>query len=189
MKTIYKILLGCTAGMFVGGTIGHLLFPNVQEKVVTDTVEVPVVETITETVVETVYVDNENLDLVLDHIHENDGDIEYVLDGLDDDELDKIVDRLVFENEFKKFAQDEVKARLFGELHKERFNRVRFLEEDMSRLRIDEEVKMKSVDYEYGDAVFKVTGSLTHDDVEYDFEANVEFKDFKFEDLTIVDID
>lgn len=185
MKTINKILVGSIAGLIVGGTIGHLAFPNVET--VTETVEVPVIETVTETVTETVYVDNENLDLVLENIYENDGDIEYIVDGLDDDELDKIVDRIAFENEFSKFAEDEVKSGLFDELHKEKFNGVKFLKEDMSRLNVDK-VEMKSANYKYGDAVFRVSGDFTHDDVRYTFSANVAFKDFEFNELSVIDI-
>jgi len=52
-------------------------------------VEVPV------EVIKEVQVDNGNMDLVLDHIYDNDGNIEYLLDDLDDDEIGLIVDRII----------------------------------------------------------------------------------------------
>jgi len=78
------------------------------------TVEVPT-EVIKEVEVEVekiVEVDNGNLNLVLDEIMDEDGDVEYLIDDLDDDETDLIVDRLVFKNDAISLAEELVKANI-----------------------------------------------------------------------------
>lgn len=188
-----KLIAGISTAVLAGGLIGHVATPAeevVVEKTITeyvdrvviekDVVEVPV------NVTEYVEVDNGNLELVLDHIYDNNGDIEYIVDDLDDDELEYVVDRIVFVNEIKKLAVDAVESELFDELDGETFNVTEFDEDDMERLRIDDdedEVVVDEVDFEDGDATVIVTGRFDQDDERYNFEVEVKFKDGEFDEL------
>jgi hypothetical protein len=203
---IYKFLIAGFTILFLGGLIGANVCPKTievekivnqtveVEKIVNNTVEVPVetiveVEKVVNNTVE-VQVDNGNLSQVLEHIYDNDGKIEYLLDDLDDDELNKIVDRIVFINDIKKLSVDAVEAHLFDELDREVYNisgtQVKFDEDDLERLRInddDDEIVIDKVDFEDEDAKVCVTGTFEQDDVKYDYEVTVEFKDGEFDEL------
>lgn len=187
--------------LVVGGVGGHFILPQevvVEKEVikqvnVTETIEVPV-EVIKEVnVTETVEVpvDNGNLQLVLDHIYDNDGSVNYLTDDLDDDEIDQIVDRIVFMNEVKKLSVDAVKDDLFDELDKFEFVRsdnttVVLDEDDMERLRVDDdddEIFVEDVDFEDGDAEVKLTGTFEQDDEEFKFEVIARFKDGEYDEL------
>jgi outer membrane murein-binding lipoprotein Lpp len=155
-------------------------------------VEVPVNVTV-ETMVE---VDNGNLDLVLEELYDNDGSVEYLIDDLDDDELDLIVDRIVMAQDFKSLAIAEVKSELFDELDNEDVvladNSTLELDDgDMERLRIDDdsdEVILSSVDYDDQDADVTVTGTFEQDDIKFDYEVLVEIKDGEVSDFDIVSV-
>lgn len=156
---------------------------------INNTVEVPV-EVVKNVTVE-VPVDNGNLDSVLDHIYDNNGNIEYIVEDLDDDELDKIVDRVVFVNEAKKLAVDAIEADLFDELDGEVFDEVEFDEDDMERLRIDDdadEISVNDVDFEDRDIELTVTGSFEQDDVKYDYEALVKLKDGEYDEIESIEV-
>jgi hypothetical protein len=160
---------------------------QIVEKEVEVEVEVPV-----EKIVE---VDNENLALVLDELYLNDGQVDYLVDDLDDDELDLIIDRIFFVRELKELAVKEVEKELFDELDKEEFTfgdvTVEFDEDDLERLRIDDDMDELLVDiqdWEDKDAEITVTGTFEQDDVKYDFSAIVEFKDGEIEDFDIEEV-
>ncbi len=200
-----KFIAGAVGLLAVGGLAGSLIVPTQVievEKLVNQTVEVPVVETvIVETIVEKevikevnvtqeVLVDNKKLTDVLNHIYDNNGDVEYLLDNLDDDEVILIADRVIFVNEMKKFAVDAVKSELFDELDREEYNisgiAVEFDESDLERLRIDndeDEIEVIDVDFEDGDITLRVTGSFEQDDDKYAYTADVEFKDGYFDQI------
>jgi len=112
--------------------------------------EVVVVKNVT--VEKIVEVDNGNLDLVLNTIYDaEDGDVSYLTDSLDDDELDLIVDRIVFENDAKSLAEAEVKAKIVGYIDDEADI---FGEGDLVDYR-DNDVYSVSVDSD--DSVFEVS--------------------------------
>jgi len=167
---------------------------TVQERIVevNNTVEVPV-DVMVEKIVE---VDNGNLDLVLDELYDNDGSVEYLIDDLDDDELDQVVDRIVMAQDFKALAVAEIKAELFDELDNTDVtladnSTVELDDDDMERLRIDDdsdEVILSDIDYEDGDADVSVTGTFEQDDVKFDYEALVEIKDGEVDDFDIVSV-
>ena len=157
---------------------------------VVKTVEVPVekiVEVSKEVKVE-VPVDNGNLKLVLEHIYDNNGDIEYITDDLDDDEIDLIVDRVVLVNDFKALALNEVKKNLFDELDGEVVGTETLDDRDMERLKLDDEadeIVVDEIDFEDKDAELLVTGTFEQDDVEYEFTARVIFKDGEVDELEV----
>jgi len=153
------------------------------EKIVEVTKEVPV-EVIKE-------VDNENLALVLDHIYDNAGNVEYLIDDLDDDEVSLIVDRVVFINDVKSLAVNAIQDDLFDELDGEVIGEVELDDKDMEKLKIDdddEDLIVSDVDFEDKDAEVTVTGSFKQDDVKYDFEVKVNFKDGEYDDMDIVSV-
>lgn len=146
------------------------------EKVVNVTVEVPV--------------DNEKLGTVLDFVYDNDGDIEYIVDDLDNDEVQEIADRIVFINDAKSISVKAVEDDLFDELDREVYNisgeDIKFDDDDMERLHIDDEfdeIIVDDVDFDDNDVDTIVTGSFEQDDVKYDFEAVVKIRDGEYDEL------
>lgn len=163
--------------------------PQVIEKVntVTEYVEVEPVE---------VMIDNGNLASVLDFIYEEDGNINYVLDDLDDDEVDAIVDRIVLVNDIKSMAVEQVKKDIADEVDKLEVTLgdgtvVRLDEDDVERIRIDDDYKdlvLTDVDFEDGDFTVEVTGRFEQDDVKFDFVAELSFKDGEFDEFKDVEV-
>jgi len=193
-------MAGC---LIAGGLAGAYVFPNevmVQGPTVTKEVikEVPGPEVIKEVEVpvevaveKIVEVDSGNLDLVLQEVYDNDGAVDYLVDGLDDDEIEQIVDRIEFANDAKALAVAEVKKELFDEIDGEDVNGVELDEDEMERLRVDDdlnEVILSDVDYEDKDADVNVTGTFEQDDVKYEYEVLIEIKDGEVDDFEIVSI-
>lgn len=165
------------------------------------TVEKPVIEYVNSTVevvkevpvekIVYVNVTNDNLADVLEHIYDNDGSVEYLVDDLDDDEVSQIADRIVFANEVKSLAVDAIEKDLFDELDDEMVGLTRLDEGDMERLRIDDdvdEIVIDSIDFEDSDADVIVTGNFEQDDVRYDFTATVVFKDGEYDELRNINV-
>lgn len=147
---------------------------------------------IKETVIEEVEVDSGNLKLVLDHIYDNDGSVEYLLDDLDDDEVDQIAERIVFINEIKKLAVDTVKADGIDELDREEVDGERLDEDDIERFKVydeDEDLIIDEVDFEDSDAEVLVDVRFEQDDIEYKATFRVTFKDGTVDDIEVEDVD
>ena len=172
-------------GLVIGGLFGGLVFP----KTIVETENVTITEIVEQTI--EVPVDNGNLDLVLNHIYDNDGKVKTLTEDLDDDEIESIVDRIVFLNEVKDKAVAEVKAEAADELHKESFDEVTFDEDDLERIKVqddDNEVIVSDVDFDDLDADVKVTVKFEQDDVKYEADFNVEIKDNEVDDLTLLEV-
>lgn len=219
METKKIVALGATAGVVIGAvaggavgfvsqqdTISDLIAakavlaeqikelksqePVVVTEYVNQTVEVPV-----EVPVE-IMVDNGNLSFVLEHIFDNEGNVTYLTEDLDEDELDLIVERIVFMNESKGLALAYVEAELFDELDGESVNlsdnsTMELDEDDMERLRLDseqDEVSIEEVDFEDRDAVLVVTGRFEQDDTELEFVARVRIKDGVADEILSVEV-
>jgi len=170
------------AGLVFGGLGGAFLFPN--KIVETETL------TITNVVNQTVEipVDNGNLDLVLNHIYDHKGNVGTLTNDLDDDEVESIVDRIVFLNEIKDLAVAEVKAEAADELDKKTFDEVTFDEDDLERIRVqddDGEINITNVDFEDGDANVEITVKFEQDDIKYGADFDVKIKDGEVDDLTL----
>ena len=128
-------------------------------------------------------VDNENLGLVLDHIYDNDGDVDYLIDDLDDDEVEEIVDRIIFENEVRKLAVDEVKKNLFDEIDDRKGT---WDEDDMDKLRIQDdfdEIEFSIDDWDDKEATITIKGTFEYKDIQKDFTAELEFDDGEFDEF------
>ena len=182
-------------GLVAGGLVGALAFPHTV--IETQEIEVPVIEerivnnTINQTVEVEVEVDNGNLDLVLQHIYDNDGNVNYLTSDLDDDEIDSMVDRVIFINEVKKLAIDAVKDELFDEVDGLNMSGVILDDHEMERLKIDSrdyEILVDATDFEDGEALITVTGTFEQDGVLYEFEAILEFDEGEFDRFDNVDV-
>jgi len=110
-----------------------------------------------------VKVDNGNLALVLETIYDNDGDVEYLLDGLYDDDLDLIVERIVLTNDMKAEAENIIKANFIKELDRQHG----FDKRDVSRVKLDsEDTTIGNIDFKYKDSDVATI-------VEFRFEGNI----------------
>lgn len=183
-------LLGAGVG---GGFILDNPDTIVEEKIINETItvvkEVPMEVPVE--VIKEVPVDNGNLDLVLDHVYDNNGDVEYLTDDLDDDEVQQIVDRIVFIDDVKKLAVDYVKDEGIDELDKEVVNGTELDEDDVERFKIDDDsddIIIDDVDFEYGEAEVLVEARFEHDDVDYEVVYRVEFDEGEADDISIESI-
>ncbi len=199
-KKISKVgaAIGFIIAAFGTGVGSGFYFDQPQEIVKEISVEVPVEVPVEKVVYQDklVYVDNENLDLVLDHLYDNDGQVEYLLEDLDDDELNLVVERIAFVNEIKSLAAAEVKAEAADELDKEIYtfadnSTIKFDEDDIERLRVqddDDELIIDDVDFEDSDATVLVTAKFEQDDVKFEADFEVEFKDGSVDDVSLLEI-
>lgn len=204
-----KLIMGAIGvGLIaVGGVAGALAFPQTVtetveievDKIVTqmEYVDVPVNVTVEVPVEVEVPVDNGNLAIVLEHIYDNEGQIEYLLDDLDDDELDLIVERVAFINEIKAFAINAVESELFDEIDGEEIvlgdnSTYEFDEDDLSHLDIDDdmdELIIEDIDFEDGDAEILVSFDFEdEDELEFEGTCIVKFKDGEFDELQDIEI-
>ena len=145
----------------------------------------PIVEP--EVITVTEQVDNGKLDLVLKEIYDNNGQVSYLTDDLDDDEVSLIADRIILVNDFKALAIAELKKNLFDELDGETVDTEVLDDKDMERLRINDdadEISIDDIDFEDKDADLSLTGTFEQDDIKYDFEATVSFKDGEVDEIS-----
>ena len=180
------------------GAVGHALTtqpmvvekPVIVEKVINSTIEVPVVKEVPVEVIK--YVTDEKLDVVLEHIFDNEGKIEYLTEDLKDSEVAQIADRIVLVNEFKSVAVDKVKAELADLVDKEVVSGVKIDEDEVERVRVNDdadEVAVADIDFDDKDAELLVSGSFEHEDVKYVYEVLVSFKDGEFDDVELESLD
>lgn len=112
-----------------------------------------------------VKVDNENLQTVLDYVYDAKGNIRYITSGLKDNEVSQIVDRIIFVNEAKALAVQEVESVAAVELHRERVSGVILDRQDIERLRIydkNDEVKIDNIKFKEQDAIVTVDVRFDH---------------------------
>lgn len=199
---VVKILAVAGAGVLLLGAgmyAGSQLFPQtitqtytVEKEVVKEVPVEKIVEIIKEVPVEKIVeVSDGKLDLVLEHIYDNEGNVQYLTEDLDDDEVFMIADRIVFINDIKTLAVNAVKSDLFDELDGEVVGEVELDERDMEKLKVDddhEDLIIEDVDFEDKDAEVKVTGTFKQDDIKYDFEVVINFRDGEYDDMDIVSV-
>ncbi len=134
--------------------------------------------------------------IILDHIFDNDGNVEYLVDDLDDDEINEIVDRIVFINDAKMLAAEEVKDELADELDGEEFtlndnSTIEFDEDDIERIRVkddDDEIFIENFDFKDRDTDVIVTAKFEQDDIDFEVDFKVEIEDNKVDDIEILEI-
>jgi hypothetical protein len=199
---LVKGLFAAGAGVILlgaGAYAGSQMFPVEITKTFTVEKIVPVevikevqVEVIKEVPVEKIVeVTDTKLDSVLQHIYDNEGNVQYLTEDLDDDEVALIADRIVFINDIKKLSVDAVKNELFDELDGELVGLVELDDRDMEKLKVadeHEDLIIEEVDFEDKDAEVIVTGTFKQDDVKYDFEVVVIFKDGEYDEMDITSV-
>jgi hypothetical protein len=199
-----KILKGTAIGLVglgLGFAGGSMLMPQEKiveiEKNVTVTKEVLVPFEVIKnvTVIKEVPVDfpvdNGNLKLVLEHIYDNNGNINYITDDLEDDELNSIVERIVFVNELKSLAVNAIQKDLFDEVDKMIVNGTTLDEDDLKSLKINDEadeIEIDEIDFEDKDAELILTGTFRQDDEKFDFEAKVIFREGEYDELDVLTV-
>lgn len=203
---IVGIAAGAAALAVAGAAVGANMFPKevvVEKQVPVEVIkEVPVevpVETVKEVPVKVeVPVDNGNLQTVLDYIYDNDGEVYKVIEDLDDNEVNQIVDRIIYENGIIVSAEELVKASgieylddemdIFddGDLEDYRDN-------DVYSFRIEEDdTNVSYVDYDDKEATVYVIAKMkldNDDDKTYKyvkFEVEVDGKDIEIVDAEIL---
>lgn len=198
MNKLTKPIALAVAGLLVGGAAGAGLHAFMAEPVVVEkeviktvevnkTVEVPgPVQIVYE--VKEVAVDSGKLDDVLEAIYAADGDLEFVTDDLKESEIAEIADRLVFEMDVKAIAAAAVRAEALDVLHKEKVNGTTLDEDDIERLRIQDdrgEIVVVDRDFEDGDAEVKVTAHFEQDDVKFTADFLVLIKEGKLDEVEV----
>ena len=192
--------VGATAvvALLVGGFGGAMLADDQQDKLDELTEELAnATAPVTVTEIVEVPVDSENLDLVLKHLYDNKGKVKYLLDDLDDDELEQVVDRVVFVNEatdkavayvkgldFADELEDEDKT--FTMLVNEVETTIEVDEDEVKRVRVQDDhddIVYFDIDFEDSDAYITVDVKFEHNGVKLVVPVTVEIKDNKVEDF------
>ena len=135
-------------------------------------------------------------DGVLDFIFNNNGNIEYILYDLDDDEVDQIPLRIEFINKIKIDGAEYVKLEFADEMDKEEYtfedeSVVKFDEDDIERVRVQDdsdEIAIDDLDFEDLDAILVYTVKFEQDDIKFEADLEVEFKDGIVDDIELLEI-
>jgi hypothetical protein len=195
-KTALKITAGGLIVALAGMAGGAMLFPVEKEvivpvhvpgetKYVTEFVDVPgPVQFVYEE--REVLVDNGNLQLVLEEIYDADGDVSYLTAGLDDDELDMIVERIVFQSEAKIIAENAVKSKAFSELHRDDSTGTRLHKDDMRGLKLDsDDTVFDVIDFDDKDAEVLVKITFRQGSERFEAVLSVLVRDGEYDDIAV----
>jgi len=191
-----KIVLPAILGSLVVGTgFGSLLFPqtSVVEKIVDHNVSVDkIVEVpVNVTVEKIVEVDNGNLDLVLQDVFDNKGNVSYATAGLKDSEISQIADRIIFSNEIKTMSISDVDSHIKSFLNGVVVGNTTLSVYDINNIRVNaktENVTLKNIDFTYNDATAVVSGKFEQNHVKFSFVAEASYVDNKFDRITSVSV-
>ncbi len=139
----------------------------------------------------TIFVGSEELAEIQEAIMDNNGNVSFCTQDLEDNEAHLIGDCLVLTNDFKAIALAEAKKEIADLVDREVVANVTIDEDDVERIRLNndlDEVTVSDLDFEDKDADVFVTGTFEHDDVKYEFEVKVEFKDGEVEEVSLEDV-
>lgn len=188
----------------LGALGGANLFPrtDVVTNTVTETVyqEVPV-EKIVEVevpveVIKEVVTNNDEYDATLRVLTALNGDVDLVTDGLDDLDVAEVSDRFVMAADMLAVAEQKVRDRGIDELDGESVtlldNTSLVLDEDdMARLRVSDDpgfAAFTDFDFEEGDAVVVIEGSVRQDGKTFDVEFEVSFRDGEYRRMEVLSV-
>lgn len=194
-STGLKVAAGIIGGLVIGGLGCGFYFDdsnqvNELNSQIADLKNLPVLPA---EIVE-VPVDNENLEMVLDNLYDNsveDGEsyLDLLTEDLDDDEVNQIVDRIVFINEAKILAASAVdKLDIADELEDSDYNTFNLDEDDIERIRVQDdadEISISDIDFDDKDAIATVKVEFEQDDKDYVAEFEVEFRDGEVDDVEV----
>lgn len=211
IKKVLALILGGIVLLGAGGLAGSQMFPKevtvtrtvTQVQTVEDTAKVDMLtaqvadlqaqlDVKPEVITEVKEVQSEDLPTVLEYIYNEKGNIEYITNDLDDQEIGMIVDRILLVNDFKALALDGVKKDLFKELDDKVVGDVTLDKKDMEKLRLDsdaDEISIEDIDFEDQDATLIVSGTFRQDNSKFKFSAEVEFIDGEYDELGNIDIE
>lgn len=211
IKKVLALILGGIVLLGAGGFVGSQMFPKevtvtrtvTQVQTVEDTAKVDMLtaqvadlqaqlDVKPEVITEVKEVQSEDLPTVLEYIYNEKGNIEYITNDLDDQEIGMIVDRILLVNDFKALALDGVKKDLFKELDDKVVGDVTLDKKDMEKLRLDsdaDEISIEDIDFEDQDATLIVSGTFRQDNSKFKFSAEVEFIDGEYDELGNIDIE
>lgn len=188
-----SLIAGGCAGAVINQTMTEPTIVTV-EKNVSVSVPVEVIKEVPVEVIKTVNltteveVDNGKLDTVLQHIYDNDGNVEYLVEDMKDTEVAQIADRIVFVNDAKALAVAAVKKDAFDILDKEVIAGEELDDKDMEKLKVysdDDKVIVSDVDFDDSDATVSVDVRFEQDDVLYDATFTVEVRDGVVDDVEL----
>lgn len=123
---------------------------------------------------------------------DNNGDLTVCTEELDDDEASLVGDCAVFMTDVKNLALAEAKAEIADLVDGEVVAGETLDEDDVERIRLNDdldEVAVTDLDFEDKDAKVEVSGTFEHDDVKYEFEVEVEFKDGEVSDVELISVE
>ena len=186
--TIAGLIIGCLGGALVYSDDDKIADLETQ---IADLKDAGVVEII-EIVENEVIVESENLNIVLDYIYDNNGKIKYVINDLDGDEVNQIVDRIIFESEIKINAAEAVKNVDIDDLEDSDLNIYYLDEDDIENVDVQddaEDITVSNVDYDDSDAIVSVTVEFEQDHFDYIAVYDVEIRDGEVDDIELVSID
>lgn len=201
-KIVGAVLIAAVAGISGAGLAINTIDPVIQTETVIKEIikEVPVNVLITEQIeieklvevekIVEVKVDNGNLGLVLDTIYNNNGNVEYLLNDLDNDELDMIVDRIIFTEEVKILAYDGIKKNIIDELDEIEINGEELEDDDIERLKVyADDIIIEEIDYDDMDAEVLVEFKFEQNDIKYKGSAVAKIRDGKFDEIKSVEVE
>ena len=139
----------------------------------------------------TVEVDNGKLAAVLDVLYDADGEAEFLLDDIEEDDIAEVADRAVFELDAMMLAEQAVREQAVDLLHKEELGLVKFDEDDIERVKLQDErgeIEVLDRDYDDLDAEVKVTVHFEQDDVKYGADFLVLIKEGEVDDVELDNI-
>jgi len=137
---------------------------------------------------------SESLDLVLQHLYDNDGEVVYLIEDLNDDEISQIPLRVNFINDIRDACVAGVKDELYDEIDKEspiNNNSIEFDEDLMTRLKIndnDDELSVIVTDWDDFKGTVEVTGTFKQGTDNFKFTLDALFDDGVFDELAKVKV-
>lgn len=188
---LYFIAVGLIA-FAIGSIFSVIAFPRVVE--VPGPIDHKITEVIKEVPVEVekiIEVDNGKLTDILNFIYKENGKINYLLEDLDEDEAEKITDRVEFIFNTKLLAVDYVNSEALDELHKEEINGLELDKRDIKRIKTlsaFEDIEVDYVDFENNDALLIVIMNFEQDKVKLQADFEVEFEDGLPVDIELLDL-
>jgi hypothetical protein len=192
-KKQIAIALGSIVVLGAAFGAGAVLSPKevIVTKEVAKYVEVPgeiqyVDKVVEKTIVKEVAVDNGNLELVLAELQAKDGDVEYLTEGIDKDEIELIVDRLIMTQEWEALAFNKTKSRLYDELHKEVINGTTLYSDDMRSLYIEvDDIEFENIDFTDKDADVLVPFRFRQDEDKFEGVARILIRENEVDDIVV----
>ena len=134
---------------------------------------------------------------ILDFIYNEDGNINFILEDLDDDELEQIPVRIEMINAWKLAGINYIEAEVADELDKEIYtfedeSTLEFDEDDIEKIRIKDDmddILVDEIDFEDKDAILVYTVKWEQDDYKFIGEVEIEIDDNEIDEIRILSVE